>query len=297
MAVTLATTADRVLRVARGELGTVESPAGSNRTRYGAWYGLDANPWCAMFLVWCFHRAGAGDLRDVLSDRGLAYTPAFAAACRRAGWPAVSPAAVEAGDIVFFDFPDAVFRIQHVGVAVGRDGGNVVCVEGNTSVSSNDNGGKVMQRIRPPAHIEAVYRPEYQQEGLTVSDVNKILARIDSARDEAKENTRHLDAHLHQIQEAQDALDRRVRELLSRLPSTFQVEVRKNTRRAAAAAGYPRHLIDGAHTIDEDGVDVADLPVQQLAERMAHSDQLLTNVELLVRQATGAAPPPEPDGE
>lgn len=37
-------TAERVLDIARAELGTKESPAGSNRTKYGKWYGLDGQP-------------------------------------------------------------------------------------------------------------------------------------------------------------------------------------------------------------------------------------------------------------
>ena len=47
-----------VLKVAAGELGNTEHPANSNRTKYGAWYGLDGNPWCMMFVQWCFAQAG-----------------------------------------------------------------------------------------------------------------------------------------------------------------------------------------------------------------------------------------------
>ena len=51
-------TADKLLSIAAGELGTVEAPAGSNRTKYGKWYGLDGEPWCMMFVQWCFAQAG-----------------------------------------------------------------------------------------------------------------------------------------------------------------------------------------------------------------------------------------------
>ena len=47
-----------VLEAARGELGNTERPAGSNRTKYGEWYGLDGQPWCMMFVQWCFAQAG-----------------------------------------------------------------------------------------------------------------------------------------------------------------------------------------------------------------------------------------------
>ena len=39
-----------VLEIARAELGQTEQPAGSNRTKYGAWFGLDGYPWCMMFV-------------------------------------------------------------------------------------------------------------------------------------------------------------------------------------------------------------------------------------------------------
>ena len=51
-------TLSNLLRIARGELGNTESPAGSNRTKYGKWFGLDGNPWCLMFIMWVFYQAG-----------------------------------------------------------------------------------------------------------------------------------------------------------------------------------------------------------------------------------------------
>lgn len=48
--------ADDVLALAASDDGYAETPAGSNRTKYGAWYGLDGNPWCAMAVShWFFH--------------------------------------------------------------------------------------------------------------------------------------------------------------------------------------------------------------------------------------------------
>ena len=46
-------TAAQVLAIARSQLGTKESPVGSNHTKYGVWYGMDHEPWCAMFKVHC----------------------------------------------------------------------------------------------------------------------------------------------------------------------------------------------------------------------------------------------------
>ena len=50
-------TVRELLDIARGELGYKETPANSNRTKYGAWYGLDGQPWCVMFVEWVFAQA------------------------------------------------------------------------------------------------------------------------------------------------------------------------------------------------------------------------------------------------
>ena len=52
-----------LLELARGELGTRESPAGSNRVKYNtAYYGREvsgaAYPWCCVFIWWLFREAG-----------------------------------------------------------------------------------------------------------------------------------------------------------------------------------------------------------------------------------------------
>ena len=57
-------TAEKVLRIAQGELGTKERPANSNQVKYNTWYyGREvsgpAYPWCMVFLQWVFHQAEA----------------------------------------------------------------------------------------------------------------------------------------------------------------------------------------------------------------------------------------------
>ena len=50
-------TVAQLLDIARAELGTTESPAGSNKVKYSTWYGL-TGPWCVMFVMWCCNQAG-----------------------------------------------------------------------------------------------------------------------------------------------------------------------------------------------------------------------------------------------
>lgn len=44
------------LKVAISQIGYTEGK--NNKTKYGAWYGLDNNPWCAMFISWCANECG-----------------------------------------------------------------------------------------------------------------------------------------------------------------------------------------------------------------------------------------------
>lgn len=47
---------EEFLNVARKELGYKEGK--NNASKYGKWYGLDNNPWCAMFVSWCANQVG-----------------------------------------------------------------------------------------------------------------------------------------------------------------------------------------------------------------------------------------------
>lgn len=66
------------------------------------------------------------------------------------------------GDIVFFDFNGKHTKRTHVGIVekVNADG-SLTTIEGNTSVSSNDNGGAVMRRTRWPYQVTRYGRPAY----------------------------------------------------------------------------------------------------------------------------------------
>ena len=89
-------TAKEILAVARKELGYTESPAGSNRTKYGKWFGLDGHPWCMMFVQWCFRQAGAQDLLPALTAScGALMRAAQAKGCWISGLLKVSAEAVK----------------------------------------------------------------------------------------------------------------------------------------------------------------------------------------------------------
>ena len=158
------TTATQVLNVARAELGTREQPDGSNRTKYGAWYGWDGLSWCDIFVSWVAAHAGALDIIG-----RCAYTPAHAAWFQAMGRWGTEP---RPGAIAFFDFPDSVHRIQHVGI-VERvlPKGIIQTIEGNTSSGergSQSNGDGVYRRRRSTAYVVGYGYPDYRPAGRVV---------------------------------------------------------------------------------------------------------------------------------
>ncbi|GAB4064147.1 CHAP domain-containing protein [Angustibacter speluncae] len=153
-------TAEDVLNVARSQLGFAEQPPGSNRSPYGAWYPMDGQPWCAMFVSWCADRAGAAALIPK-----HAFTPSGAAWFRERGQWGSQP---RIGAIVYFQWPK-MNRIAHVGIVESvRGDGAVVSIEGNTDSAGGRTGGKVMRQVRR-ANIAGFGYPAYGSSALAAA--------------------------------------------------------------------------------------------------------------------------------
>lgn len=166
-------TVTTLLNVARAELGYREQPPGSNRTRYGAWYGLDGQPWCAMFVSWCAAKAGAADIIPK-----HAYTPSGAGWFKRRGQWGGQP---RVGAIVYFKWP-GMGRIAHVGIVESvREDGVIVCLEGNTDDAGGRTGGRVMRHVRR-AHIAGYGYPAYAQPGRTAAPAGQPRAKVPRPR-------------------------------------------------------------------------------------------------------------------
>lgn len=147
-------TVSELLDIATDELGTKESPAGSNRTKYGDWYGLDGNPWCMMFIQWVFAKAGV-ELPVKTASCG-----AFMRAARASGQWVTGD--YQPGDVVIYDFPGGA-ATDHCGIVTAVLPTGVLAIEGNTSTRSDSNGGTVMERARPASYIAGAYRPGYEE--------------------------------------------------------------------------------------------------------------------------------------
>lgn len=154
-------TVETVLRVARGELGTKESPANSNRVKYNTWYyGREvsgkAYPWCMVFVQWVCRQAG------VPLPLKTASCGALMNAAKKSGqWVTKD---YRPGDVVIYDFPGGA-ATDHTGILEKVTPAEVVAIEGNTSQSgSQSDGGQVCRKTRPVRHIAGAVRPNYQKE-------------------------------------------------------------------------------------------------------------------------------------
>lgn len=124
-------TAQQVLDVARGEIGQTEQPRGSNLTKYGAWYGVNPAPWCAMFCSWVLNMAGAGNLiAGARTDKGAAYSGDILNFFAQQGRVNFAPAP---GAMVIWDWPGVGTQNDHIGfVEVDNGNGTVGTIEGNS---------------------------------------------------------------------------------------------------------------------------------------------------------------------
>lgn len=157
----MAGTAAAIVAKAASQIGTKESPANSNRQKYGEWYGMNGEPWCDMFVSWCAAQTGSADVVGK-----FAYTPSHAAWFKNKGMWLGRVSNPQPGDIVFFANSS---RICHVGIVEKRLGATQVqTIEGNTSLSgSQSNGGMVCRKTRSLGalgsswHIAGYARPKY----------------------------------------------------------------------------------------------------------------------------------------
>lgn len=157
-------TVNELLQIAKSQIGVKEDPPNSNNVKYNTWYyghPVQGNgyPWCATFVSWCF--------------RGTGLVPKTASCLNMLEWFEKKGQIVKdpkPGDIVFFKYSTNNRRTNHVGIVVAAGGRVINTIEGNTSTTSQDNGGCVMQRNRT-TNIVAFARPNY--DGLTKPTVNE----------------------------------------------------------------------------------------------------------------------------
>lgn len=154
------------LNIALGELGNTESPAGSNRTKYGQWMGLDGQPWCMSFVQWCYAQAGhplpfrTGSCNALLE-------------WYKQNRPECVVTVPQPRDVIIYNF-------GHTGIVESVSSGKITAIEGNTSAGesgSQSNGGGVFRRVRSKSLVTAYIRPlnNYEEDTMTGKEIYDAL--------------------------------------------------------------------------------------------------------------------------
>ncbi len=136
-----------LIDVARSQVGYREGR--NNDSKYGRWYGLNHEAWCAMFVSWAFAQAGE-PLPEIQGRKGFAKVAEGFRWGRAHERLSTSP---RVGDI---------FLISHDGdrghtgiVTAVNDDGTIATIEGNTNADGSRNGNGVYRRTRRIASINA----------------------------------------------------------------------------------------------------------------------------------------------
>lgn len=135
----------KALNFAETQIGTKESPFGSNMQKYGAWYGMNGVPWCAIFVSYCLYEVGYKTLQGNLWKYSYVPTIAQDAAMGRNGMSLTKDP--QPGDLVSYTFrgiPNAhvAFFSSWVNPATNHFYFNDLA--GNTGMSNLANGGEVL---------------------------------------------------------------------------------------------------------------------------------------------------------
>jgi len=139
-------------------LGVKESPPNSNNTIFGSWYGVNYQPWCAIFVTYC-DQLGGKPCKSFVRGSRYAYVPYVVSDARnKQNWLSV-PDTPKPGDLVCFDWArDGTF--DHIGIFeawAGSSPSAFTSIEGNTSVGNDSDGGEVMRRSRDTRNQATVF--------------------------------------------------------------------------------------------------------------------------------------------
>lgn len=168
--------------LAMSQIGTSEYPPGSNRQKYGVWYGFNGVPWCAIFMSWVLAHAGN------TSGYRFASTAVSVSWARQRG-RLVPLSYARPGDVLVKLYSGTS---GHTGMATAAPaGGRLRTVEGNTSDANDRDGGSVMHRDRSldywhycirldyPAGADAPSPPPEEDQDLTPQQAEQLQAIAD----------------------------------------------------------------------------------------------------------------------
>ena len=148
---------ERIIELARKQVGVSEQPAGSNNVKYNTdYYGhhVDggAYAWCVVFIWWLFDFYHLNS--EFCGGTKTAYCPFVVNYAKNNGAWITSPSLFKAGDCLLFDWNgDNV--ADHIGLLISWNGASGQTIEGNA-------GDAVSACTRSVGQILGAYRPAYR---------------------------------------------------------------------------------------------------------------------------------------
>lgn len=142
---------NEIIQVAESQVGIKEIPPGSNKQKFGEWYGMNGYAWCAMFVSWVYEKAGF-PFSTPKAPNGFHQCAAGYNYWRSQRKLTTDP---RPGDIVLFDWNKDKWA-DHTGIFKGwldEKHQYFYAIEGNTGIGNDSNGGEVMIRKR---HVSMV---------------------------------------------------------------------------------------------------------------------------------------------
>jgi hypothetical protein len=139
----------------------------TDKNPYGDWYGISNEPWCAMFISWCFAQANASHLVAAQTPKGFSYCPAGLTWFQK-NKQVVDKYSALPGDIVFYSFSGNAIP-DHVELVVAASKDGITTIGGNTTPdhytanSPQADGHGVYLRHRPYLFVLAIVRPAYEE--------------------------------------------------------------------------------------------------------------------------------------
>ena len=160
---------DEIVEIALSQKGYKEGP--NNDTKYGEWYGLNYNPWCAMFVSWCANQVGIPE--DII-PKFAGCTTGFRQMTNM-GITTKDKIVPEKGDLIFFDW-DNTGDYDHVGIVTHTDDEYVYTVEGN-----HDDNVDTYRYAFNAYYIAGYAKPKYNEEPKPEPSYDEVVLKYQKA--------------------------------------------------------------------------------------------------------------------
>lgn len=118
---------DKFVSIAISQIGYREGSDNSNK--YGEWFGMNDEPWCAIFVSWCANEAGI--LNTLVPKYASCEIGADYYKNKKRFKTRESGYTPKKGDIIFFYNPNYTIPYYHTGIVEYASEGTVHTIEGN----------------------------------------------------------------------------------------------------------------------------------------------------------------------